>query len=157
MKSGKKGEVTLKRGTLLVLIVLILTLLILVVFLCLKKDIDTNISDIVDKQEAKESNSIKIPGYSYVTIEKDSKDVQIALVNPDGNPCYFTYELILMDNNESLYKSKLIPPGKMISDIRLNRPLEKGEYKAFIRVTTTSLSDNSPMNGADLETVLIVR
>lgn len=157
MDKGKKGEVTLKRNTLIVLLVAILLLLILVFLLFLnKKDIDTNLSDIEDKQVETASSSIKIPGYSSISISKDKKDVQIALINPSGNPCYFVYELVLKDNNETLYKSKLIPPGKMIKDVKLNRALSEGEYKASIKISTTSLSDNSPMNGANVETVLIV-
>ena len=158
MDSIKKGEVTLKRSTLIVLFMLILLLLILVSFFVLnKKDIDTNISDIEDIEVVNNSSSIKIPGYTSILIDKDKKDVEIALINPSGNPCYFVYELVLMDNEESLYKSKHIPPGKMIKDVRLNRALKEGEYKAFIRITTTSISDNSPMNGANLETVLVVK
>lgn len=158
MGNTKKGEVTLRRGTLLLLIAVILILIVLVFFLIFnKKDIDPDISNIEDKQEETQSSSIKVPGYSSISIEKDKEDVQIALINPSGNPCYFEYELILKDSMESLYKSKLIPPGKMIKDVRLNRPLKGGEYEAFVRITTTSLSDNSPMNGANVETVLIVK
>ena len=158
MDNRKKGEVTLKRGTLLTLILVILVLLCLVFFLFFnKKDIDSNISNIEDKQIENQSASIRIPGYSSISIPKDKEDVQIALINPSGNPCYFVYELVLMDNEESLYKSKHIPPGKMIKDVRLNRALKEGEYRASVRITTTSLSDNSPMNGANVETLLIVK
>ncbi len=158
MDNSKKGEVTLKRHTLIVLLVVILVLLALVFFLILdKKDVDTNVSNIEDKQVETQSSSIRIPGYSSIVIERDKEDVQIALINPSGNPCYFVYELILKDGEESLYKSKLIPPGKMIRDVKLNRPLKEGEYNASFRITTTSLSDNSPMNGANVETVLIVK
>ena len=158
MDSIKKDELTLKRSTLVVLLVLILLLLILVFFFVLnKKDIDTNISDIEDNEVVNNISSIKIPGYTSILIDKDKKDVEIALINPSGNPCYFEYELVLMENGESLYRSSFIPPGKMIKGVRLNRALKEGEYKAFIRITTTSISDNSPMNGANLETVLVVK
>lgn len=157
MNSIKKGEVTLKRNTLIVLLVLILVLLVLVIFFVVnKKDIDTVI-DIEDIQVVNDSSSIKIPGYSSILIDKDKEDVQIPLINPSGNPCYFSYELVLMDTDELLYKSKLIPPGKMIKDVRLNRALKEGEYRAYFRILTTSISDNSPMNGANMETVLIVK
>ena len=39
----------------------------------------------------------------------------------------------------------------------LSRALEKGEYPAVIKITTTSLTDGSAMNGADVETVLIAQ
>ena len=44
-------------------------------------------------QEAKESDppeGIRIPGYPSITIPADTKDVTVNLMNPEGNPCYFT-------------------------------------------------------------------
>lgn len=79
------------------------------------------------------------------------------LWNPDGNPCYFTFELVLKDSDEVLYSSKLVPPGDVISDVTLSRALDAGEYQATLRITTTSLEDGSAMNGANVETVLIVQ
>ena len=60
-------------------------------------------------------------------------------------------------NRETIYTSKLVEPGKAITDVTLSRALEKGEYPAVIKITTTSLTDGSAMNGADVETVLIAQ
>ena len=49
-------------------------------------------------QEAKESDppeGIRIPGYPSITIPADTKDVTVNLMNPEGNPCYFTFTLVL--------------------------------------------------------------
>ena len=100
---------------------------------------------------------IKIPGYPSITLPKDQKTVNVALLNPEGNPCYFTFEIVLKDTGESLYKSKLVPPGKAITEITMSRALSAGEYNATIKITTTSLEDGSAMNGANVETVLIVK
>lgn len=104
-----------------------------------------------------ESEGIAIPGYPSIGLPAGTKDVQVALLNPEGNPCYFTFELVLKDTGESLYTSKMVPPGKAVTDIALARGLEAGDYSATIKITTSSLSDQSPMNGANVETVLIVR
>lgn len=104
-----------------------------------------------------EAEGIAIPGYPSIGLPSGTKDVQVALLNPEGNPCYFTFELILKDTDESLYTSKLVPPGKAVTDITLSRELEPGDYDATIKITTSSLSDQSPMNGANVETVLIVK
>ena len=100
---------------------------------------------------------IKIPGYPSITLPKDQKTVNVALLNPEGNPCYFTFEIVLKDTGESIYKSKLVPPGKAITEITMSRALPAGTYQATIKITTTSLEDGSAMNGANVETVLIVK
>ena len=100
---------------------------------------------------------IKIPGYPSITLPKNQKTVNVALLNPEGNPCYFTFEIVLKDTGESLYKSKLVPPGKAITEITMSKALSVGQYEATIKITTTSLEDGSAMNGANVETVLVVK
>ena len=45
-----------------------------------------------------------------ITIEADKKDVQMNLMNPEGNPCYFTFEIVLNDTDETIYTSKMVEP-----------------------------------------------
>ena len=70
---------------------------------------------------------------------------------PD-DPYYTIYT-----TGESLYKSKLVPPGKAITEITMSKALSAGQYEATIKITTTSLEDGSAMNGANVETVLNVK
>lgn len=86
-----------------------------------------------------------------------NKDAEVALLNPEGNPCYFTFELVLTDTDEVLYTSKQVEPGQMITNITLNRALSAGQYNAELRITTASLQDGSAMNGANVVTVLDVQ
>ena len=81
----------------------------------------------------------------------------MALLNPEGNPCYFTFELVLTDTDEVLYTSKQVEPGQMIANITLNRALPAGQYNAELRITTASLQDGNAMNGANVVTVLDVQ
>ena len=125
-------------------------------------DIDENAGDwngekLPDKTDDAPAAGIKIPGYPSITLPKDQKTVNVALLNPEGNPCYFTFEIVLKDTGESLYKSKLVPPGKAITEITMSKALPAGEYDATIKITTTSVADGSAMNGANVETVLIVK
>lgn len=123
-------------------------------------DIDPNAQDWRDQQppeQGGEATGIKIPGYPSITLPADVQDVSVAFLNPEGNPCYFTFELMLKDTNEVLYTSKLVPPGQAIYEMSLSHPLAAGEYDAVIRISTTSLEDGSAMNGANVETVLIVQ
>mgnify|MGYP000307002153 CR=1 FL=1 len=50
------------------------------------------------------------PGYPSITIEADKKDVQMNLMNPEGNPCYFTFEIVLNDTDETISTSKMVEP-----------------------------------------------
>lgn len=124
-------------------------------------DLDPNASDWVGQQlpdqSGGESTGIQIPGYPSITLPADTQDVSVALLNPEGNPCYFRFELVLKDTGESLYQSGLVAPGQAIYQIQLSRPLSAGEYDAVIQITTSSLTDLNPMNGANVETVLIVQ
>ncbi|MGN0501633.1 MAG: hypothetical protein ACI4HN_01780 [Ruminococcus sp.] len=104
-----------------------------------------------------EAEGIKIPGYPSITIPANQTDVTVALLNPEGNPCYFVFELVLKDTDETLYTSKLVPPGQAITDITLSKPLDAGQHNAVIKISTYSLEDQSPMNGANVETILIAK
>lgn len=123
-------------------------------------DIDPNAQDWTGQQlenTGGEATGIQIPGYPSISLPADTETVNVALLNPEGNPCYFTFELVLKDTDEVLYTSKLVPPGQAIYEITLSHPLAAGEYDAVIRISTTSLEDGSAMNGANVETVLIVQ
>lgn len=104
-----------------------------------------------------EAVGIKIPGYPSITIQKDVTDVKMALLNPEGNPCYFKFEIVLKDTGETIYESKYVPPGQSITDVTLNRALSEGEYDATIKITTIALDQETPLNGANVETVLYVK
>lgn len=100
-----------------------------------------------------EAVGIKIPGYPSISLPANKQDAEVALLNPEGNPCYFTFELVLTDTDEVLYTSKQVEPGQMITNITLNRALPAGQYNAELRITTASLQDGSAMNGANVVTV----
>lgn len=108
-------------------------------------------------QTGGEAVGIKIPGYPSISLPANTTDVGVALLNPEGNPCYFTFQLVLTDTDEVLYTSGMVPPGQAITGITLSRPLAAGEYNATIQITTASLEDGSAMNGANVETVLKVQ
>lgn len=100
---------------------------------------------------------IKIPGYPSITIAKDTENVRMALLNPEGNPCYFKFEIVLKDTDETIFESKYVPPGQTIRDVELSKPLAEGEYNATIKITTIALDQETPLNGANVETILIAK
>ena len=180
--SKNDSQIVISKKTLIIALIIILLLLVSTVIVALNwdqwfgtapstgpsssqngnLDIDENAGDwngqtLPDKTDDAPAVGIKIPGYPSITLPKDQKTVNVALLNPEGNPCYFTFEIVLKETGESLYKSKLVPPGKAITEITMSRALPAGEYNATIQITTTSLEDGSAMNGANVETVLIVK
>lgn len=171
-EKGNKG-ITLKRSHLIAAVIVVVVLVAGGITLGLnwqkwfgdkqdtsQADIDPGAKDYEGAEPEDEGGTAKgiaIPGYPSIELPANTKDVQVALLNPEGNPCYFTFEIVLKDGDESLYTSKQVPPGKAVTDITLSRVLEPGEYDATIRITTFSLEDQSPMNGANVETVLIVK
>ena len=108
-------------------------------------------------QSGESAVGIKIPGYPSITIAKDTQDVKMALLNPEGNPCYFKFVIALKDSGETLFESKYVKPGDCIYDVHLEKPLAAGEYAAVIKISTISLDGETPLNGANVETVLIAK
>ena len=97
---------------------------------------------------------IAIPGYKSITIAANQTNVKVNFNNPEGNPCYFVISLVL-DDGTVLYQSKMIEPGMGLYDITLTQALTPGQYGATVRYETYSLSDLTPMNGAEVQIALI--
>lgn len=96
---------------------------------------------------------IRIPTYSEWDMKAGSDEIEVPLVNTEGNPCYMRFSVKLKDSGEVLYQSDLVPPGKAIPSIRLDRPLEAGTYPVTVSISTFGLDDPSqPLNGAELGT-----
>ena len=73
-------------------------------------DQDPNAKTQTADDTGEKPTGIRIPGYPSITIEADKKDVQMNLMNPEGNPCYFTFEIVLNDTDETIYTSKMVEP-----------------------------------------------
>lgn len=114
-------------------------------------------SDVLPKSSGASQAGIKIPGYPSIPLKAGIKEANIHLVNPDGNDVYFKFALVLSDTGEVLYQSGAVPPGQAINKQTLSRALSAGSYKAFIKISTFSISDQTPRNGANVETTLVVK
>lgn len=102
------------------------------------------------------TGGIKIPGYEVVRFPKGARDVELPLVNPEENCCYFAFELILDSTGEQLYESGLVEPGKAVSKITLTRALDEGEYIITIRVKPYDMQSMAALNGANVQAKLYV-
>ena len=120
--------------------------------------IDPNAGDgSVPTEAPQKAESIQIPGYPSITIAADTPNVTMALLNPEDNPCYFKFEIVLKDTDETIYESQFVPPGKTITDVTLTHGLSVGEHPATIKISTVALDQKTPLNGANVETVLIAK
>jgi len=97
------------------------------------------------------SLSYSILGYDKITIPADTINVGIELINPEGNSCLFTFEIVLRDTEETLYRSGTVAPSMYVGNITLLRPLEKGEYKAVLNIRIYEPGSLSAMNKASVE------
>lgn len=106
------------------------------------------------------SEGIKVEGFSKWTIGVgETENLSIPLRNPAGNPCYFVFEIFVDKNKEteeSIYKSKMVPPGEGIGNITINRAFEEGTYDVTIFISTIELETGKPLNSAELQVELIV-
>lgn len=100
---------------------------------------------------------IQIAGFSSWHIPAgQTEDLPIYLHNPDENPCYFSFRIVLEDTDETLYQSDMVPPGETIRQVDFAHSLDAGTYDVVIYITTNALDDGSPMNTAKLNVVLTV-
>lgn len=83
-----------------------------------------------------------------ITFAADTCDQQITLANPDKNPCNFTFELYVDQDDSPVYTSDMVKPGSAISHIRLNKTLDKGEHTLSIHISTFDVNSKEPLNSA---------
>lgn len=120
---------------------------------------DENAGDYV-KEEVDNNNgaNVILPGWTTLKIPANTKDITrgIDFYNPKGNEGYYylTFKLIL--NDEVLYESGLVAPGKHIQHITLSRPLSAGEYDATIFMQPYKWDKKTPTNNGNVRIKLVV-
>ena len=93
--------------------------------------------------------SIDIPGYENLTFQAESKHQSVYLFNPENNAAYFVMTLTL-ENGETLWTGKALYPGEVFTGIMLNKTLDAGNYAAILHYDCFSVSNNEPLNGAEI-------
>lgn len=93
-------------------------------------------------QEVKpDKDHIALLGYTDIKMETDTHVANPALWNPPKNSCYFKFMIYTKKENELLYESGLILPGKAVTKIRLNKKIPKGNHDIVVEVHTYGLDD----------------
>ncbi len=101
--------------------------------------------------------SIKLPGITTMHFKAGQTEQEFILRNPEENPCYFKFQIILDSTGEIIYESNLVPPGYAISKFHLTRALDAGNYKATVKYLTYSFdAEQNPLNNGQMKTTISV-
>ena len=128
--------------------------------------IDPNAGELVTPTPAPTEPGVAIPGWGSITLPAGVTVAATTLKNPEANEgwYYLTFEMRLPtvdeetgeESYEVLFTTGLIPPGQYCNQVTLTRALEPGEYNVILHVQPYRMSDKTPTNNADTETLLIV-
>ena len=128
--------------------------------------IDPNAGELVTPTPAPTEPGVAIPGWGSITLPAGVTEAATTIKNPEANEgwYYLTFEMRLPtvdeetgeESYEVLFTTGLIPPGQYCNQVTLTRALEPGEYNVILHVQPYRMSDKTPTNNADTETVLIV-
>ena len=146
-----------------VLLLLLLAGLILGSFWYLKEDDipgldESAIAYHVEGVKNTDPSQIMMPGFGTITMDAGSTTVHAALANPEGNPCYFKYQISLSDTGDQIYESGWIEPGMAVAEWNISEELPEGEYPIYILVQTGSLENyEEGMNRGVVNATLVVR
>lgn len=103
-------------------------------------------------------NKISLPGFGTIYMDKDTGKMDAVLLNPEGNPCYFTYIVEMKDTGEELYRSGMIKPGTAIAEWKIEKKLEPGSYEIVIKINTADINDyTQEVNGGEYNAKLEVQ
>lgn len=163
--AGKNSFVIIKkrRKSLLVGAIIVILLIVLAAVFAFTKmngpQIDPNAAKYKSKlkRETKDPDSILIPGYDEWHMKPGTNEVYVALLNPEGNPCYFQFTIVNDENGKELFSTKLVPPGQAVTDVKLSEKLQKGTHPVTVQIKTYSLDDPTvKLNGANVKTKIVV-
>ena len=100
--------------------------------------------------------NIAIPGYEKLSFAADKTAQTVNLKNPAENACTFVLTLTL-EGGETLWTGKALSPGEAFTAITLTRALDAGEYAAKLHYDCYSITDDTPLNGAEIKLTLQVK
>lgn len=114
---------------------------------------DTGLED----ETAPKGSGIQIPGYGSAVMNAGDTSLVLSIGNPKVNKCGF-YATLKLEDGTVLYESELIKPGYGMTEVPLNKTLEKGDYTAMVVYKCVTLDkEETPLNSAESEFKLIVK
>ena len=150
-----------KRRIIVIIIIIILLLLLGICFFILyKKPKTTSIGfsdNEVDAQTPNLSSKanddyFEIVGFGQLEISKDNPNVN--LINSSENNVYLSFDVFY--NDELLYSSKLISPGKM-EQYNVYSNLNAGQYTLTYSINVYDINENVLWSGIQQEQEILIR
>lgn len=165
-RDGKAGYVRIRKKTFRKILITVILLLLIaagvfIAFLYNRgPDLDKNAIayQLPDGVKNTDPDSILLPGFDVLEMDHTTQKVDAALLNPEGNTCFFTYSVTLKSDGTKLYQSGLIKPGTAVTSFQTDEKLDKGEYPIVILVEASDMKDpDKKYNGGAVEAVLEVK
>lgn len=95
-----------------------------------------------------QKSGTRIPGYSSAVMNAGDTSLKLSIGNPKENKVGMFAELQLEDGTV-LYQSPLLSPGQGLTEVPLNKTLDKGTYNAKVVYRCVLLDEkNTPVNSA---------
>ncbi len=112
---------------------------------------ETTVSSEQTASVEKLTDTIDMPGYSWLNLKADTTEQELTLPNPPQNFCQMRMSLLLEDGTV-LWTSELVQPGESSKPIILSQPLAKGEYKnAMLKYECFKIDEAmTPLNGGQI-------
>ena len=144
----------MKRENIYISIILVLIIiLILLAFLAIyKRSKDTGIKW---NGETRDTRYVKIPSFTEIYFNADTKNQAFNFFNPSSNNC--SMMIVLAKDGEVYYESDVIRPGYGLHEIKLNKTLEQGDYQFAYIVECCGDSASEEYNGVNFNTTIHVR
>ena len=90
-------------------------------------------------------------------INEDCKTKYSSIDKVSSDSYYLQFSLYLKDNDELLFQSELVEPGKHIESVTLSRSLEEGTYPAYVFVQPYESDKVTPCNNGKIDVALNVK
>ncbi|HDN2514139.1 TPA: hypothetical protein P1K40_000321 [Clostridioides difficile] len=164
IECSENEYVAIVKSNLIMSIIILLSILAIIFALIAGKNsgpkLDSSAKDYVANIQRPadwDSSKIAIPGFNEIKAKSGEGAAYVALWNPMDNPVYFEYDIIMDQTGESILRTNLIPPGKAVTKLPLNKSLKPGTYDITLNVNTYSLDDHTErMNGGQVKTKLVI-
>lgn len=117
-----------------------------------------------ERAAAKAEPGVVISGRPEILAEAGKDVIEgINLENNEKNAgrYYMSYEMRLLNDTpegyEVLFSTDMIKPGNVVSDVKLSRPLEAGEYECVLHAQPYYIDTLARTNNADMRLLLVVK
>lgn len=115
---------------------------------------DNSATDVPEESEQAFNENTIIPCFDVLILKANTKEQEVSFYNPAENTG-INFKITLLLDNEAIYESKLIPPGKQITYIELYKELESMEKTATVLYECFA-DDGTILNGSKMNFTLKV-